>query len=132
MLYRAGRVGVKSAKTSKKFLKKFYKNWITEKALDILGAKVEIYSKKLGVRVKSITIKILRNRWGSLTKSGTINLNANVIKAPEDVIDYIIVHELCHLKIKEHSHRYWDLLHKFMPNYQDKIEWLKVNGDSLL
>jgi predicted metal-dependent hydrolase len=48
-----------------------------------------------------------------------------LIKAPEDVIDYIILHELCHLKIKEHSHHYWDMLHKFMPNYQDKIEWFK-------
>jgi predicted metal-dependent hydrolase len=54
------------------------------------------------------------------------------MKAPEDVIDYIILHELCHLKIKEHSHHYWDLLHKFMPNYYDKIEWLKVNGSSLI
>jgi predicted metal-dependent hydrolase len=77
-------------------------------------------------------MKNLRNRWGSLTKQGVINLNLNLIKAPEDIIDYIILHELCHLKIKEHSHHYWDLLHKFMPNYQDKIEWLKVNGDSLL
>jgi predicted metal-dependent hydrolase len=76
-------------------------------------------------------MKNLRNRWGSLTKQGVINLNLNLIKAPEDVIDYIILHELCHLKIKEHSYHYWDLLHKFMPNYQDKIEWLKVNGDSL-
>ena len=94
--------------------------------------KVEKYSKKLGVRVKRIAVKNLRNRWGSLTKSGFINLNLNLIKAPEDVIDYIILHELCHLNINEHSHHYWDLVHRFMPNYQDKIEWLKVNGDNLL
>src|SRR5215204_311064 len=125
-------VRVKSAKVSNNVLKKLYENWITENAQSIFESKIRKYSKKLGVRVKSVTIKNLRNRWGSLTKSGIINLNVNMIKAPEDVIDYIIVHELCHLKIKEHSHRYWDLLHKFMPNYQDKIEWLKVNGNSLL
>jgi predicted metal-dependent hydrolase len=100
--------------------------------LTIFEDKVRKYSKRLGVRIKPIAIKNLRNRWGSLTKSGIINLNVNMIKAPEDVIDYIIVHELCHLKIKEHSHRYWDLLHIFIPNYQDKTEWLRVNGDSLL
>ena len=72
--------------------------------------KLEKVFKKLGVRVKRIAIKNLRNRWGSLTKNGVINLNLNLIKAPEDVIDYIILHELCHLKIKEHSHHYWDLL----------------------
>ena len=94
--------------------------------------KVEKYLKALGVRVKPIIVKDLRNRWGSLTKTGVINFNVNLLKAPEDVIDYIVLHELCHLKIEEHSHHYWDMLHKFMPNYQDKIEWLKVNGSNLI
>jgi predicted metal-dependent hydrolase len=75
--------------------------------------------------VESIAIKHLRNRWGSITKEGSINLNVNLVKAPEDVIDYIILHELCHLKIKEHSYRY-------MPNYQQKIDWLKASGSNLL
>ena len=89
--------------------------------------KVEEYSKKLGVKVESITIKQLKNRWGSMTKQGSINLNINLLKAPEDVIDYIILHELCHLKIKEHSHHYWDHVHRHMPNYQEKIDWLKAS-----
>src|SRR5215204_1609982 len=87
-------VGVKSAKVSKNILKKLYENWIAKNAQDIFEDKVKKYSKKLGVRVKPIIIKNLRNRWGSLTKGGIINLNINMIKAPEDVIDYIIVHEL--------------------------------------
>ena len=94
--------------------------------------KVERYSKRLGVKVKRITIKNLRNRWGSLNKNGILNLNVNLVKAHEDVINYVVLHELCHLKVKEHSHHYWDLLHKFMPNYQDKIEWLKINGNNML
>lgn len=84
------------------------------------------------MEVKQIIIKSLRNRWGSLTSNGNINLNFNLLKAPEDVIDYIVLHELCHLKIKEHSHHYWNLVYKFMPNYHEKIEWLRVNGGSLL
>jgi predicted metal-dependent hydrolase len=98
----------------------------------ILVDKVNKYSKRIGVIVKRIAIKNLRNRWGSLTENGVLNLNMNLVKAPEDVIDYIILHELCHLKIKEHSHHYWDLVHKFMPNYQDEVEWLKMNGNNLL
>jgi predicted metal-dependent hydrolase len=47
-----------------------------------------------------------------MTKKGSINLNVNLLKAPEDVIDYIILHELCHLKIKEHSHHYWDYVRR--------------------
>jgi predicted metal-dependent hydrolase len=93
---------------------------------------VRKYSKELGVRAKGVAIKNLRNRWGSLTRKGVINLNLNLIKVPEDAIDYIILHELCHLRIKEHSHRYWELVHRFIPNYQDKIEWLNANGNSLL
>jgi predicted metal-dependent hydrolase len=61
-----------------------------------------------------------------------VNLNLNLLKAPEDVIDYMILHELCHMKIKEHSHHYWDMVRKYMPNYKENIGWLKVNATILL
>jgi predicted metal-dependent hydrolase len=125
-------VKAKSTKITFNHIKKLYENWLIVKAQSLFEDKLEKYSKKLGVRVKRMIVKNLKNRWGSLTKSGVINLNLNLIKAPEDIIDYIILHELCHLKIKEHSHHYWDLVHRFMPNYQDKIEWLKVNGCNLI
>jgi predicted metal-dependent hydrolase len=125
-------VNIKWAKLSSSVLKKLYENWLIEKAQGIFENKVEKHSERIGVRVKRIAIKNLRNRWGSLTKKGVINLNPNLIKAPEDIIDYVVLHELCHLKIKEYSHHYWDMLHKFMPNFYDKIEWLKINGDNLL
>ncbi|MGA8105839.1 MAG: SprT family zinc-dependent metalloprotease [Nitrososphaeraceae archaeon] len=125
-------VGVKSAKVSNNTLKKIYENWITEKAQDIFEDKVRKQSKKLEVRAKGVDIKNLRNRWGRLTKSGAINLNLNLVKAHEDIIDYIVLHELCHLRIKEHSHHYWELVHRFIPNYQDKIEWLNANGNNLV
>ena len=70
----------------------------------------------------------LRKRWGSLAKDKrTINLNVNLLKAPDDVMDYIILHELCHVKINDHSHHYWDLVHKYIQSYQDKIDWLNIN-----
>ena len=125
-------MNAKSPNTTINHLKRLYENWLIEKAQSLFEDKVEKYSKKLGVRVKRIAVKNLRNRWGSLTKSGVINLNLNLIKAPEDVIDYIILHELCHLKIKEHSHHYWDLVRKYMPDYQDKEDWLRVNATVLV
>ena len=125
-------VQIKSAKISRNALKELYENWLIEKAQTIFEDKIKNYSKMMGVRVKRVTIKKLRNRWGSLTKHSTININSNLIKAPEDVVNYIVLHELCHLKVEGHSHHYWDLLHKFMPDYHDKVEWLKVNGDYLL
>ena len=74
----------------------------------------------------------LKNRWGSLAKNKTINLNQNLLKAPEEVIDYIIIHELCHFKIKGHSHKFWDYLHKFVPDYEDHINWHAINGSNML
>jgi predicted metal-dependent hydrolase len=83
-------------------------------------------------KVESIAIKHLKNRWGSMTKEGSINLNVNLLKSPEDVIDYIILHELCHFKIEAHSHHYWNHVRRYMPNYQEKVEWLKISGNHLI
>lgn len=85
-------------------------------------------ASQIGVKPTKIVIKKLKGRWGSSTKNGVINLNIALTKAPTTVIDYIIIHELCHLKIREHSFRYWNLVRKFMPRYEDKIAWLKANS----
>jgi hypothetical protein len=86
------------------------------------------HSKKLGVSAKGVAIKNLRNRWGSLTKNSTISLNLNLVKAPEDIIDYIVLHELCHLRIKEHSKR--KSLRSTIPMSVVKNMGLKV-GDNI-
>jgi len=72
----------------------------------LLIGKVYEYKKTIDVIPNKISIKLLRNRWGSLTKEGDIHLYFNLLKAPEDVIDYIIINELCHLKIKAHSNKF--------------------------
>jgi predicted metal-dependent hydrolase len=125
-------IKTKSSIYSSKLIKKLYETWLTENAHYILKEKIQEYSKTLGIKTTEIAIKNLKNRWGSLTKEHVININVNLLKAPEDVIDYIILHELCHLKIKEHSHHFWDLIRRYNPNYQQKIEWLKVNGPNLI
>jgi predicted metal-dependent hydrolase len=55
-----------------------------------------------------------------------------MLKAPDDVLDYIILHELCHVKINDHSHHYWDLVRKYMSSYQEKIDWLNANTSILV
>ncbi len=54
------------------------------------------------------------------------------MKSSKKIIDYIIIHELCHLKIKGQSHNFWNLLHKFVPNYEDEIKWLELNSKNIL
>lgn len=113
-------------------IKKMYEDWLKNQAETIFKTKVEFFEKIVNVHPKKIVVKRLKNRWGSISKNDMLNLNVNLVKAPLEVIDYIIIHELCHLIIKGHSYRFWSLLKKFVIDYQDKINWLAKNGLYLL
>ncbi|WDC85678.1 M48 family metallopeptidase [Caloramator sp. mosi_1] len=69
--------------------------------------------------------------WGSCSSKGNINLNWRLVMMPLDVIDYVIVHELCHLKHPNHSKGFWNLVREFMPDFEGKRRWLKENGARL-
>lgn len=97
----------------------------------IFKRRVHYYASKLGVIPHNIVVKNLKSRWGSATKDNVINLNVDLLKAPRKVIDYVILHELCHLKIQNHSHRFWSLLRKFMPDYENQRRWLELNGHQI-
>jgi predicted metal-dependent hydrolase len=121
--------GSKIDENVRSLMKHLYEEWIIRIAIPILRSKLETHSQKLGVEVQKILLKDnLKSRWASLTRRGSISFNMHIIKAPQDVIDYIVLHEVCHLKIKGHSHHYWALVYKYVPNYQEKIDWLSVNG----
>ena len=113
-------------------IKKLYTEWLTSAATKIFKDKIDKHSKIIGVSPNGIVIKNLRNRWGSLSADGSINLNINLMKATEEIIDYIIIHELCHFKIKGHSYQFWDNLKQFVPDYPQKVKWLETNSNSLL
>ena len=99
-----------------------------EKSHQLFETKVAKLSKKVRMKPNKINIKDLKNRWGSATSDNTINLNLNLIKAPRTVIDYVIIHELCHLKMKGHSSKFWSMVQKYMPNYEDQRRWLEINN----
>lgn len=89
---------------------------------------VKSYAEKVGIIPSKVNIKKMRTRWGSASKDNVINLNEHLLKAPKGAIDYVILHEICHLKIRNHSHRFWELVRKFMPNYEENKRWLEVNS----
>lgn len=80
---------------------------------------------------KSLAIKTYKARWGSCYRSGDIQLNWKLIMAPDMVIDYVILHELCHLKHHNHSKAFWQLVADVCPTYKEHKLWLKQNGDNL-
>jgi len=98
----------------------------------IFKRRVHYYAFKLGVVPHKIVVKDLKSRWGSASKDGIINLNSNLLKTPKDVIDYVVLHELCHLTIRNHSYRFWNLLRRFMPDYHEKEKWLQQYSDRIL
>jgi len=116
----------------KKFVKNLYESWLENKSSNYLYKRAQKLASKTGIKPSKIIVKSLKDRWGSATKDRTINLNVNLLKVPADVINYIIIHELCHVRIKDHSYRYWNLVRKFTPNYQDKIVWLEANSKNIL
>jgi predicted metal-dependent hydrolase len=113
-------------------IKDLYEGWLDQKAQKLFSKKVREYSKELKVDIHKIVVKNLKNRWGSVTKEGVVNLNMHLLKAPNKIIDYIIVHELCHILIKGHSYRFWNLVRQIIPDYRKSITWLEKNASSLI
>ena len=111
------------------FTRHSYKDYIAnkEKALLIISKKTEILAKKQGYCYNKINIKNQKTRWGSCSRRGNLNFNYKVIFLPEKIQDYIIAHELCHLREFNHSRKFWNLVEKIIPNYSDIRKELKKN-----
>lgn len=106
--------------------------WYSKKANQIFSKRYEVCCNKiklLGIKPAPLTIRALKTRWGSCTKSGRIILNVELIKAPTECIDYVIMHELCHLKEHNHSQKFWILLGKVLPDYEKRKERLNQCAD---
>lgn len=105
--------------------------WYKKMAAILLPGRVESLAKKHNLQPQKIRITSARTRWGSCSSSGTISLTWRLVMAPPEVIDYVIVHELAHLKIKNHSQTFWRLVESLSPDYKTHLAWLKQNGRSL-
>lgn len=99
-----------------------------DKALFLVTQKVAEYSSKYGFDFNQIKIKNQKTCWGSCSRKGNLNFNYKIIFLPEKIQDYIVVHELCHLKEFNHSKKYWALVEEIMPDYLDIKRELKTSG----
>jgi predicted metal-dependent hydrolase len=115
-----------SLTNAKKHFIDFYKN----EGAKHLPNRVNYYKKKLGVDPKSIRIMDLQNRWASWSDD-RLNFHWKIMLAPLSVIDYVIVHELAHLKERNHTNEFWEIVESVIPDYKDKKMWLKLNGANL-
>ena len=105
---------------------------LTSKAKEELPAIVKKYADLMGVTYNRITIRHQKTRWGSCTKTGNLSFNCLLMKMPENVRDYVIIHELAHRKELNHSTKFWAIVAEYCPWYKDAKQWLKDNGQGLM
>ena len=101
-------------------------------AKPIIEEKVRLFADKIGVKYGKITIRNQKTRYGSCTAKGNLNFNCLIMLMPEKIIDYVIVHELCHIKEMNHSRRFWNEVESILPDYKERRKWLKLNGNILI
>jgi predicted metal-dependent hydrolase len=105
---------------------------LADKAVQVFVAKVEHYAPIVGVTYGRITIRNQKTRWGSCSAKGNLNFNVALMRAPIEVLDYIVVHELCHRRHLDHSREFWDDVEKVIPDYRIHEKWLKDNGNRIM
>ncbi|QDI90767.1 M48 family peptidase [Salicibibacter halophilus] len=108
-----------------------FKNWYIQYGQRKVNERAKQYCEKLNVSPSKVSLKDQRMRWGSCTKEGAIYLNWKIVMAPVSVLDYVVVHELSHLKYADHSKNFWGTVHSILPDYEKRKEWLRVNGPTL-
>lgn len=100
-------------------------------ARDIFTSRTAYYHQFTGGNYTSITIRNQKSRWGSCSSRGTLSFNYRLVFAPPKVLDYVVVHELCHLTHMNHSKDFWTMVEQIMPDYKTYKIWLRDHGQEL-
>lgn len=110
------------------FIKKAMENWYREKTLAKVKERVSYYSSYFNNEVTTVKVKEQKKRWASCTSKNELLFNWRCVMAPVFVLDYIVVHEMCHMEYKNHSKDFWNRVYAVMPDYEVRKSWLKNNG----
>ncbi len=105
---------------------------LADKALKVIPERVQYYAPLIGVDYGRITIRNQRSKWGSCSSIGNLNFNCILMLTPDEVIDSVVVHELCHRKHMDHSKAFYAEVERVFPEYKRWDKWLKDNGGELL
>ena len=116
---------------NKKKAKTYFEEWYKKQALEIISEKVKYYSQKYNIKYKSIKLSNAKTKWGSCTNRQRLRFSWQIIMAPEDVINYLIIHEITHIQESNHSKKYLEKIKEKEPNYKKYEKWLRKNGSLL-
>jgi predicted metal-dependent hydrolase len=106
--------------------------WYKEQATLLLFERVLLLAGRHGFRYQKIRISSARTRWGSCSSLGTLSFTYRLVMAPPEVVDYVVLHELVHTRVRNHSKTFWNRLGALMPDYKTRLGWLKKNGKYLI
>ncbi len=120
-----------SAVERKTFLEQAFRLWFKQKAEVVIRERLAYFCRRSGFTFNTLRIKEQKTRWGSCSHKGNLNFNWKLLMAPPWILDYIVIHEICHLKYLNHSRDFWQLVEQYMPNYREAEAWLKKNGNKL-
>lgn len=111
--------------------KKELENWYIKQAKEIINFQVEHYAKEMKTSYTSIVFSDTRSKWGSCTHDNRLQFNWRLVMTPLLVLRYVVIHELAHTTIKNHTYNFWNRVKAFNPSYKQQIKWLKENGNGL-
>lgn len=107
-------------------------DWMKKQAAKQVKKSVDIYAEKYKLYPRYVKIKTQKSRWGSCGIHNDINLNWLLILTPPKVMEYVVIHELCHIQERNHSADFWSLVERYCPDYKEHRLWLKQNGRSVM
>jgi predicted metal-dependent hydrolase len=119
------------ARASQNRAEALFTRWYKEQALLLISERVEYYSRLYGFQPKQVKISSAKTRWGSCTSTGNLNFTWRLIMASLDVVDYVVIHELAHLRVHNHSPKFWKQVEAIDPHYKVKRKWLRLHGEML-
>jgi len=102
--------------------------WYRAEAMAILDLRVRLFSRQIGVLPKGILVREQVRRWGSCSGAGVLRFNWKLVMAPLRILDYVVVHEICHLKVRNHSKAFWEEVGRTVPDYKERRAWLRGNA----
>lgn len=105
---------------------------LVDKARKYIPERVAYFAEHMGVTYGRITIRNQKTRWGSCSSKGNLNFNCLLMLTPAEIIDYVVVHELCHRKEMNHSGAFWNEVEKVLPDYREAVRWLKEEGSQIM
>jgi predicted metal-dependent hydrolase len=108
-----------------------FRDYYIERGLERITQRVQYYAPKVGVTPRAIAVRELGNRWASCSPKGNLAFHWKCMMAPPTIIDYIIVHELCHFYHLDHTDAFWNEVDKVLPGYRERKDWLKKNGAAM-